>query len=163
VNANLLAAFGKLITLTLDGLTNVKHKGVFNAMACIPLPYFVNSFVLGPVQESGVNLVEKVREIKLQLETDLSQFRVPNNNNNNNDNAANIEIAVDTEWPMFWALCSDNPSVMRKVRRLLAEDKTWIPYGCSTHGLHLLTGDVLDKKPFRAVLRYTMLYCFLCL
>ena len=93
----------------------------------------------------------------------------PNNNNavrvaNGNIFNANDDPILRTaseNWKMFFGLCTDNPNVMRKVRKTLMEqskDTLWICYGCPCHALNSLVGDMLKKRPFRKILQYDHLH-----
>ncbi|CAK9883250.1 unnamed protein product [Sphagnum jensenii] len=57
----------RLICFTLDGATDVQGKQVINMMACGPIAFFLEHFIMELRRESASNLLEKLLSAKLRL------------------------------------------------------------------------------------------------
>ncbi len=135
-------------------MTNIMGKQVINVMACGPLPLFLEHIKFELRRETAANLREKILDVKLRL---LSSIRMPIEGYSiNNADVAEMEDgehgaeplprATKTEHfknPPMFTFVSDNPNVMRSLRRLLLEEYQFMfVFGCTPHALHKFCEDV---------------------
>ena len=177
------SSIGVALCFTIDGLTDVKKRSVFNLMACAPMPYYLNFFRLNRLKESSQKLRDHLLKSIMEVEENI--FRV--SEEERVDLFAPVPNEIDIppryreimlllpksdvrHWKMQYALCTDNPNVMRKTRRLLmkffSEYDSWftefIAYGCSAHAFNSLMHDFIKIEPFKSVFRDSKIISSFC-
>jgi hypothetical protein len=139
------------IQFSIDGLTDVKKRSVFNFMSNSPIPIFLATFKMNGKSESAMNLLEEVSPKILEI---YEKF------------IANEIVIPDPEnqldrlhWMPFISFISDNPNVMKKLRKDITQKFQDLrenenlrvhlfALGCASHALNSLAHDLLLVEPF---------------
>lgn len=129
--------------IAIDSATQKTGKSIINAMACGPMPFFIECIQMSIKRETAQILCKKALDLKGGLDVFLAEEQVEGS-------SEDITIASEGSHPLrFRAFCSDSCNQMRSPRRLL-EPHMDLAYGCSAHALSNFCLDML-KIPGPAV------------
>jgi len=133
------------VSCSIDGLVDATGKVVYNEMLFVPAPYFVASFRLGAAAASAENLrADLVAALATPLAARVSLF-------DSFPGAARPCREAYVASRQLLAFCSDNPTVMQSLRRLVTDtDMALFAYGCAAHAANLVGKDLARLEPFRS-------------
>lgn len=115
------------VCFTIDGWTDINHRGVVNVIACLPKALMFGSKRFGSKPENSSNLYEFILDLEADLKLKLEDSHKP---------------------PLILkGLCTDSPPAMVSLRQKINDDKgellRWFAYGCGCHSLNNLAKDFL--------------------
>jgi len=133
------------VSCSIDGLVDATGKVVYNVVFYLPEPYFVASFRLGAEAATAENLRSHLlAALATPLAARVSRFDLF-------PGAARPSREVYLASRQLLAFCSDNPTVMQSLRRLVVDsDMALFAYGCAAHAANLVGKDLAAIEPFRA-------------
>jgi hypothetical protein len=144
-----------MISLTLDGATNIQGKQVINMMACGPMGFFLEHFTMELRRESADDLYCKLMDCKRRLFLTIRNlapgFQPALDLTSDFDSDDKVLAATRNKHlvnvPMF-SFCSDSPFVMVKLRCLCMQDDEFVfAFFCALRALHNLCMDLVKEFP----------------
>lgn len=129
--------------LTVDGVTDVNARGVYNIMACTPLPFLLGVLRLGAAPASASNLLASVNGA-------LPPFLTAPTLQAGNGRGLNFRRPRLQELcrRVLWGMCTDNASVMVSMRKLAeCQGLVLLSYSCFAHVSNLIGKD-LCRQPY---------------
>jgi len=133
------------VSCSIDGLVDKTGKVVYNEIFYLPESFFVASFGLGAAVASAKNLRSHVRAaLATRLAVRVSRF-------DSFSGAASQFREAYLARQQLLAFCSENPTVMKSLRRLIVDSGTALfAYRWAAHADSLAGKDLAKLEPFRS-------------